>query len=115
MRVQAITRTIQVKEWASQIQERITSGLTVRAWCAQRGQSPKTYYYHLRRVREELLEKAKVQNVPELPAQTVFTALPVPPADRAAVTVRIGENVAEITDGTSAATIECVLRVLGGL
>jgi hypothetical protein len=34
------------------------SGLSVRSWCAQNGISPKTYYYRLRRVREECVEAA---------------------------------------------------------
>ena len=115
MKVQTVTRTIQLQEWASQIQERLQSGITVREWCEQRDLPTKTYYYRLRRVREELLETTESRNAPALPGQPVFAALSVPRASGAAVTVRIGEHTAEIRDGADAETIERVLRALSRL
>ena len=112
MTVQTVRRTIQLQEWASQIEERLQSGQTVREWCERIGIPPKTYYYRLRRVREKLLENAESRNAPALPGQPVFAALPAPRSNSAAVTVRIGEHTAEIQDGADAKTIECVLRAL---
>ena len=62
MKVNEVTRAIQLQEWTSQIQERLQSGLTVRDWCEQHDIPTKTYYYRLRRVREELLESAGPRN-----------------------------------------------------
>ena len=115
MTVQTVTRTVQLQEWASQIQERLQSGLTVREWCEQIGIPSKTYYYRLRRVREELLENAESRNMPTLPGRPVFAALSVPRSSGAAVTVRIGDHTAEIQDGADAETIERVLRALARL
>jgi transposase-like protein len=113
MTVQTVTRTIQLQEWASQIQDRLQSGQTVREWCERIGVAPKTYYYRLRRVREEL-ENAEPRNMPTL-GQPVFAALPATRMGGAAVTVRIGEHTAEIQDGADAETIERVLRALSRL
>jgi len=115
MRVNAVTRTIQLQEWASQIQERLQSGLTVNEWCVRHGIPVKTYYYRLRRVREELLESAGSGNVLTLPERPVFAALSVPGLKNVAVTVHIGEHTAEIQDGAGTETIERVLRTLSRL
>ena len=113
MKVQRLTRTIQLQEWASQIQEHLQSGITVREWCPQRDLPLKTYYYRQRRVREELLEAAETQGALSLPGQPVFAALPAPRSSReSAVMVRIGENTAEIYNRAEAETIERVLRTL---
>ena len=112
MRVNAVTRSIQLQEWASQIQERLQSGQTVREWCEQRNLAQKTYYYRLRRVRGELLQGMESGNLPAIPGKPVFAALTVPRASGAAVTVRIGGHTAEIQEGADAETIERVLRVL---
>ena len=111
MKVQTVARVIQLREWASQIQERLDSGLTVQAWCEERGLPVKTYYYRLKRVREELLEAAENQNALALPGKPVFAALPMN-SSCAAVTVRIGGYEAEIRDGADTDTIERVLRAL---
>ena len=51
-----VKRDIQLQEWSEQIKAQQESGMTVTAFCAQNGISPKTYYYHLRKVREQCLE-----------------------------------------------------------
>ena len=45
-----------VQEWTEQIKAQQESGMTVTAYCAQNGINIKTYYYHLRKVREQCLE-----------------------------------------------------------
>ena len=51
-------------EWQEQVNSQITSGLTVKEWCRQNNVNAKTYYYHLRRVREKLCEDHSQQIVP---------------------------------------------------
>ena len=58
MAIAAIGQEVRLHEWAAQIQSQQQSGLNVRSWCAQNGINPKTYYYRLRRVREECVEVA---------------------------------------------------------
>lgn len=51
-----VNREVQLQQWQQQIMDCRSSGLTVGAWCEQNGMSKKTYYYHLRRVRESMIE-----------------------------------------------------------
>ena len=49
-----VKKNIRLQEWSRQIEEQKSSGLNVQDWCTQNGVNPKTYYYHIRRVREEM-------------------------------------------------------------
>lgn len=51
-----VKRDVQLQEWMEQIKAQQESGMTVTAYCAQNGINIKTYYYHLRKVREQCLE-----------------------------------------------------------
>ena len=50
--ITTVKRDVQLQEWAEQIKAQQESGMTVTAYCAQNGINIKTYYYHLRKVRE---------------------------------------------------------------
>ncbi len=52
-----VKKKIRLQEWEHQIEEQKSSGLNVQDWCTQNGIKVKTYYYHLRRVREEVLNR----------------------------------------------------------
>lgn len=54
--ITAVKREIKLREWAEQIKAQQESGMTVQQWCAENGVNAKTYYYHLRRVREQCVE-----------------------------------------------------------
>ena len=58
MAIATVKHELRLNEWSSQIKAQQQSGLNVRSWCAQNGINPKTYYYRLRRVREECVEAA---------------------------------------------------------
>lgn len=47
-----------LREWAEQIRAQQESGTTVTAFCAENGINLKTYYYRLRKVREQCMEAA---------------------------------------------------------
>ena len=51
-----VKRDVQLQEWMEQIKAQQESGMTVAAYCAQNGINIKTYYYRLRKVREQCLE-----------------------------------------------------------
>ena len=57
-----VKKNIRLQEWNRQIEEQKSSGLSVQEWCHQHGINPKTYYYHLRKVREEFLRSGKAEN-----------------------------------------------------
>ena len=54
-----VKKNIRLQEWSRQIEEQKSSGLSVQEWCQQYGINSKTYYYHLRKVREEFLRSGK--------------------------------------------------------
>jgi len=45
---------LKLKKWSEEIRSCSESGMTVLNWCNENGIKPKTYYYHLRKVRESL-------------------------------------------------------------
>lgn len=57
-----VKKNIRLQEWNRQIEEQKLSGLSVQEWCQQHGINQKTYYYHLRKVREEFLRSGKAEN-----------------------------------------------------
>lgn len=56
--ISEIKRGVQLREWTEQIKSQQESGMTVRAYCEANGINSKTYYYHLRKVREQYAESA---------------------------------------------------------
>ena len=60
--IATVKKNIRLQEWSRQIEEQKSSGLSVQEWCQQYGINSKTYYYHLRKVREEFLRSGKAKN-----------------------------------------------------
>jgi len=140
MKVQEAKEQIKLRGWAMQIDACNRSGLTVRQWCSENGVATKTYYYHVKRVREEILNTIEIANAlkqPRLssdresivPLQTdlvvseraqaishkeppVFAALSMPKPKGAAVTVRVGAYAVEIQNGADETVVEQVLKVV---
>ena len=54
--ITTVKRDVKLQEWMEQIKAQQESGMTVTAYCAQNGINIKTYYYHLRKVREQCME-----------------------------------------------------------
>ena len=53
--IQTVKNQMTLKNWAEEVAECQSSGMAVSAWCELHGIKVKTYYYHLRRLRESLL------------------------------------------------------------
>ena len=75
-----VKKNVRLQEWERQIEKQKSSGLSVQEWCQQHGINPKTYYYHLRKVREEFLrsgkaEKAQAQIESERSVVPILTTL----------------------------------------
>lgn len=62
--ITTVKKELRLQEWAAQIEAQQQSGLTVRSWCEQNGISAKTYYYRLRKVRENCLGDPEQKIVP---------------------------------------------------
>ena len=129
MKTQDLKRNIQYQEWAAQIREREESGLSVKEWCAEKGINTKTYYNHVKRVREETLEALGSRGSTQLAriagnavGQTrmqsetpVFTSIPMPQIKGSAITVWIGGHAVDIQNGADDTLVEQTLRVVSRL
>lgn len=56
--IKRVKEDIRLKEWSEQVAAQQASGMSVQKWCAENGINPKTYYYRLRKVRENCIESA---------------------------------------------------------
>ena len=56
--IASVKQEVRLQEWTAQIEAQQASGLTVRQWCAENGIKPKTYYYRLKKVREQFLDSS---------------------------------------------------------
>jgi hypothetical protein len=141
MRVQTVKREAQLREWAAQISECQRSGMNVSQWCEMNGIGRKTYYYHLKVLREEILEQAelsvrKVEPGTALASarastrmlqkngetslshlddadecRPVFTELGMSAVLKTMITVRTDRVAVEIANGADAALVEQVVRL----
>ena len=58
--IKEVKTELRHREWKEQIQECRSSGMTVAAWCKEKGISQCTYYSRLKVVRKELLKRAEM-------------------------------------------------------
>ena len=56
--ITAVKKEARLRDWAAQIKAKQASGMTVQKWCEENGIKPKTYYYHLRKLREKCVASA---------------------------------------------------------
>ena len=56
--ITAVKQEVQLRDWAARIAAQQASGMSVQKWCAENGINPKTYYYHLRKLREKCVASA---------------------------------------------------------
>ena len=55
-KIRETKKAIYLKSWKEEVEAQMASGLTVCEWCRQNNINLKTYYYHLRKVREVFIE-----------------------------------------------------------
>jgi len=144
MKVQEISRAMQLQEWASQVNEQRQSGLSITEWCGIRGVKRKTFYYRRQKLREELLDSIESAASAKAPMEAiggnaqclpnpmphatvlasgdqrqkdrpVFTALPMPQTKAPTITVKLGEYMVGIQNGADDIMVEHVLRMVARL
>ncbi len=116
MGVQAIKHAAMLQEWSTKIAECRSSGMSVKAWCAEQGICIKTYYYWEKRFVTEATQQLS------LPAPTQAGLLmrvnpdtmPGDDADRIGqgITIRHGESVITLPAGSSAEAVADLVRAL---
>ena len=64
-----IKEEVSEQEWQKRIIDCQNSRMNVRTWCSENGIKPSTYYFHLRRIRESVLEENRI--IPVEKPQTI--------------------------------------------
>ena len=116
MGVQAMKHAALLQEWSSKIAECRSSGMSVRAWCAEQGIPIKTYYYWEKRFVTEATQQYAlaapapagmlVQVNPDAMASDDVNAI------ETTVTIRHGESVITLPAGSSARVIADLVKAL---
>ncbi len=122
--VTAAKMNFRKEQWKQLILERQASGLSINNWCQQRGFKRTTYFYWLRRIRQEacqtLPDPQTVAPVPfvQIGTETVPNTVPNPVTEpkplsqNAAIHIRLKGADVIIPDGTSPLTIRATLLAL---
>ena len=55
-----IKSKVSLQEWQQRVLDCQNSGMGVKAWCQQNGISTGSYYFHLRKIRESVLEENQI-------------------------------------------------------
>ena len=55
-----IKSKVSLQEWQQRILDCQSSGMSVKTWCQQNGISTGSYYFHLRKIRESVLEENQI-------------------------------------------------------
>ena len=70
MKISEVKQEYQLQEWSGMLREQKESGLSVKAWCQERGLAEHIYYYRLRKLRQAActaLEQAQPLQLEEVP------------------------------------------------
>ena len=112
-KVTQVKKHLRLEQWKKLISECQNSGMPVRAWCIQNGVKEQSYYYYLKKIREQAIKDLPVPMKEEKPV--VFQKLEVQPPiqnTKAAVIIRLPNAVLEINEGASQQTVQAVLLAL---
>ena len=85
-----IKSKVSLQEWQQRILDCQNSGKSVKAWCQQNGISTGSYYFHLRKIRESVLEENQIIPL-EPPKPGSSTGIRI---ESAGITVTLPENAA---------------------
>jgi hypothetical protein len=125
MGIPSIAKQVRLRYWAEIINERQSSGQTVKKWCAENKISTKTYYYRLRCVRMAIIEGALTtqdivpnekitrpkQDVPSF-AEICPSLIEKPFHSRPAIVINMRNNILEINNGAAEETILYALKAV---
>ena len=90
--VTQVKTQLRLEHWKQLISECQASGMSVCSWCKENNVSEPSYYYYLKRLRQQAIVSL--------------------PNTKAAVIIRLPQATLEIADGTSQQTIQAVLLAL---
>ena len=84
-----IKSKVSLQEWQQRILDCQNSGMSVKAWCQANGISTGSYYFHLRKIRESVLEKNQIIPL-EPPKPVSSTVLRI---ESAGITITLPETI----------------------
>jgi len=115
MNTQIVARHLRHQSWMEDYARQQESGLTVRAWCAQNGMLPKTFYYRLRVIREEacsLMNLEESSGRQEPPPEFVKVNLPQEEAGLSGIKIKLGDTEISISPDSNAEHVRMVLEAI---
>lgn len=98
--------------WQQHIHERQSSGLSIRAWCEQKGCSETSYYYWLKLVRERILAQAKGAALVEVKPEKLASAETACDEIPAGIGIYLGNVRVELPGSTSIETVAALVKAL---
>ena len=84
-----IKTKVSIQEWQQRILDCQNSGMSVKAWCQINGISTGSYYFHLRKIRESVLEENQIIPL-EPPKPVSSTGIRI---ESAGITITLPETV----------------------
>ena len=107
--IQTITKNVRLQNWATMIQDRKASGQTVDDYCAAHHISRNSYYYWLRKVKEELIQQSQ-SKFAEVDATFTTTSPDVSPDS--SIFVCIGDATIHVNESSSGDLLRMVIEAV---
>ena len=109
MEIKEIKAEYRMQEMQKAIQSRMESGLTISEWCQQNHFSEGSYYYWLKKIRNNAIEAMNSEN--EI-VQVPVTLQTTPAKKAEPITLKYKKMELEIPSGTEISDILAVLRAV---
>ena len=101
-------RAFRHKAWAEMYATYQESGKTVREWCSEQGIVTKTFYYRLRKLREEALDQADSHQIVPITANLEIPSV----HETASIKIQGNGITIELPGNVATETITAILRGL---
>lgn len=101
--ITAIKEQVKLDAWQREMEERQSSGLSVKTWCKERGLSQSAYYHRLQKLREAVCEQVGEQECKD--RSVLSCPVPTPAPVTAVVPIRRADT--PLVGSSSGVEIEC--------
>ena len=105
--ITTIKEQVKLDAWQCEMEERQSSGLSVKAWCKERGLSQSAYYHRLRKLREAVCEQVGEQVGKQVCKDQSVLSCPVPTPAPVTAVVPIRRADTPLVGSLSGIEIEC--------
>lgn len=107
MDVQRISNNVRMQKWITIIDECSKSELPVKTWCNQNDISEQSYYYWLKKIRTQVVQKVSNKEISfsSIPIQSVMSTSTM-------ITVTKGDIHIEVPDSIDQVTLMNIMRTL---